>query len=1221
MVRFVKKSFCLFLVLGFHIDGLTQSDPFGFYNKNTTLPTSPEAALMERFGDIPISYYTGTADIFIPLYTIKEAGLEIPIVLRYHSSGIKVQDQASWVGLGWSLEPEGMIVQSVMGEEDRSDNLISSHEDGYNNLKERIFVSGTYSETYSKGREDWEGANLIESWSVAYNPLPDDDPYRTLTDLKQGKGQPDIYHYNFAGYSGKFYINPETGMIVMIDKKEDLSFSQEWSFPYEWEVTTMDGHIFHFSALEESSSYVVTENKGYTWKVTKIILNNGKEINFNYLDGHYTWPIYNETWTDNFNFGNNAYFRYSDITQHNTKTLSQIETPEAIIDFNLEDREDINMGSNDDVKRLKSIDIKLVASGDKIRSFNFSYSYFPYSSVGGSFANPIKEVYGKRLKLDAIQEVGYTSLGVPKFSKPPYSFEYDMRVILPLKTSFSQDFYGYYNGASNDKLIPDLTYFYDASAVNYGSNVEFPEPIKLSHRLGKGADRMPDTTKAIAGILKKIVYPTGGYTIFDYEPNSFSNFILPNKSFIEESSKHFRVEDTNVSSDQKSKQFTLRKTTRVKLSPYISNGLNSPPLQYNDLPPESAYIKFEKIKTINGIPIPSLVKQWDMSTVLNTEFAANGGKRWEEMLEIEYEPDVYYRITAAFPDELGPQNGLAKFGSVGCVVSYYDDSEIDKTSYQCGVRIRAVRNYSVENQLLSHKSIRYINEDGATSGLLMQPYSFLYKRHMWNTTKAGWEWITTDAEWYFMSSQSIIGGGNNHVGYSRVEEISLDKNGNPNGKKVYKYINQPYQYYHNLPSIENLENGFLQEEHILDSANSLLEKYVYRYKRLPLDASYFFGIKIYNKFTGAVDPWLIPTDFLIDGHRPLHKNGIQFYLLNSEWNVLDKKISRKYMDGIALETEERFYYNEKGQVIKQVFDDKQGNIAATHTTYPVDVTQDDTQERREQAVLLKSVSLHNNILNYRQLFNGKEISELKFFYRQEYGFLKAENIVQNKIQQSYDDQPFFTKAYFEKFGGNKSLRQFTENGITTSMLWNDTNSNVIAAVKNAAVDDIAYSGFENNEKGNWAYDVANIDTVYSHTGRQSYLLNNSIPISKPNLKINSTYIVSYWTDNTSSFIITGTIDTPMKGATIGDWTYYEHKITGQNDISINGLGHVDELRLYPLEAEMTTYTYHPLIGISSVTDANNTTSSYEYDDFGRLEAIRGQDGEVIKHLKYNYQIK
>lgn len=1220
MICFVKKSFCLFLILGFHIDGFAQPDPFGFYDKNTTLPTSPEAALMERFGDIPISYYTGTADISIPLYTIKEAGLEIPIVLRYHSSGIKVQDQASWVGLGWSLEPGGMIVQSVMGEEDRSDNLVASNEEGYFNLKGRT-VSGIYSTTNEIGQKKWIDA--IPSLHCVDPPTPHDDPYITLYNLEKGMGQPDIYHYNFAGYSGKFYINPETGKVVMIDKKEDIVFSQETNYP-SWEAITMDGHIFHFSDLEESSSYVVTENKGYTWKVTKIALNNGKEINFNYLDGHYTWPIYNETWTNNTYFGINAYFRYNDITQHNTKTLSRIETSEVVIEFNLEDRDDINMELGDDVKRLKSIDIKSVASGNDIKSFNFSYSYFPYSSVGGSFVSAIKEAYGKRLKLDAIQEVGYTKSGAAIISKPPYQFEYNTHTTLPLKTSFSQDFYGYYNGASNDKLIPDLTYFYNASKINHRfEGREFPEPQQLTYLVGIGANRIPDTTYATAGMLNKIIYPTGGRTEFDYEPHSFDNYFYPNKQTVAMSSKNFRVEDTNVASDKVSEDFTLNKTTKVRLSSYINNGLNDPPIQYNQLPHESAYIKFEKVKIHNGIPLPTLIKQWDLRSVLNGDFIENGGKRWEEeVFEVQYDPDptVYYRVSVAFPDDLGPQNHTNKLGAVGCIVNYVDDTEIGNVSYQGGVRIKSIRNYSENGKMLGNKSIRYLDEDGSTSGKLMSPLALHYSRRMWHTEFSAPDHYVNDLVYDFLSSEAST--ASNHIGYTRVEVISLDEENSFNGKHVYKYINESNQFMTNLPDITNLGNGTLEGEQIFDVNGNLLEETTYFYKNMLTEFMSFTGIKIYSNFTGSVDP-CAPAGSIMEGYceiYPQHKYNIMFYPIISQWNVLDKKTSKSYMDGIALETEEKFYYNQKGQVIKRVFDDKQGNLVATHTTYPIDVTGNDSQERREQAELLKSVNLHNNILNQRQLFNDKKTNELKLFYRRENGLLKAENIVQREIQQSHDAQQFFTKVYFERYGPNKSLRQFIEKGITTSMLWDDTNANLIAAVKNAAVDDIAYSSFENNERGNLTYNIVNINPVHGRIGQRSYLLNNSIPIGKSNLKTNKTYIVSYWTDN-APFLVAGTVNYAIKGVTIGGWTYYEHKVTGQDNISINGAGHIDELRIYPIEGEMTTYTHDPLLGMTSQTDPNGNTVFYEYDEFGRLEAIKDQDGNVMEHLKYNYHVK
>lgn len=58
---------------------------------------------MARFGDIPVSLYTGQPTIEIPLFEFTVDALRVPIKLMYHPSGLKVADQASWVGMGWSL--------------------------------------------------------------------------------------------------------------------------------------------------------------------------------------------------------------------------------------------------------------------------------------------------------------------------------------------------------------------------------------------------------------------------------------------------------------------------------------------------------------------------------------------------------------------------------------------------------------------------------------------------------------------------------------------------------------------------------------------------------------------------------------------------------------------------------------------------------------------------------------------------------------------------------------------------------------------------------------------------------------------------------------------------------------------------------------------------------------------------------------------------------------
>ena len=83
-----------------------------------TIPASPEIAGLMKFIECPVDHSTGIPDITIPIYTVRIGGISLPINLSYHASGIKVNDIASTVGLGWVLNSGGFITQQVIGEPD-----------------------------------------------------------------------------------------------------------------------------------------------------------------------------------------------------------------------------------------------------------------------------------------------------------------------------------------------------------------------------------------------------------------------------------------------------------------------------------------------------------------------------------------------------------------------------------------------------------------------------------------------------------------------------------------------------------------------------------------------------------------------------------------------------------------------------------------------------------------------------------------------------------------------------------------------------------------------------------------------------------------------------------------------------------------------------------------------------------------------------------------------
>ena len=66
------------------------------------IPSSPNMTEMSKFCYMPVSYYTGIPNISINLGTLYSGSISVPISVSYYAGGIKVDQVASNIGLGWS---------------------------------------------------------------------------------------------------------------------------------------------------------------------------------------------------------------------------------------------------------------------------------------------------------------------------------------------------------------------------------------------------------------------------------------------------------------------------------------------------------------------------------------------------------------------------------------------------------------------------------------------------------------------------------------------------------------------------------------------------------------------------------------------------------------------------------------------------------------------------------------------------------------------------------------------------------------------------------------------------------------------------------------------------------------------------------------------------------------------------------------------------------------
>ena len=56
----------------------------------------------------------------------------------------------------------------------------------------------------------------------------------------------------------------------------------------------------------------------------------------------------------------------------------------------------------------------------------------------------------------------------------------------------------------------------------------------------------------------------------------------------------------------------------------------------------------------------------------------------------------------------------------------------------------------------------------------------------------------------------------------------------------------------------------------------------------------------------------------------------------------------------------------------------------------------------------------------------------------------------------------------------------------------------------------------------------------------------------------------------------------------------------------------------PTGVMVSTYTFDPMVGMTSSTDPNGVTTYYEYDITGRLKFVKDSNGNVLKSYEYNY---
>lgn len=279
------------------------------------------------------------------------------------------------------------------------------------------------------------------------------------------------------------------------------------------------------------------------------------------------------------------------------------------------------------------------------------------------------------------------------------------------------------------------------------------------------------------------------------------------------------------------------------------------------------------------------------------------------------------------------------------------------------------------------------------------------------------------------------------------------------------------------------------------------------------------------------------------------------------------------------------------------------------------------------------------------LNNNLQTEKIKTVFKDWFSDGKVISPEKEEYQKATTD-PTITKITYNSYDTKGNVLQETaKDGIIKSYIWSYSKSYPVAEVVNADASQIYFGDFEKN---GWSSTSLIYDNTRFHTGRYSGKINNAGPGEKVaysdqwlNISIAATTKFKYsgWIYTTGP---SADISLLMKTATeTGSFTYIDSKTITQTNkwvyvegeynvpanitklsirIDNNSAGNVwfDDIRLHPSEAQMSTYTYDPLVGITSQTDINNRVTYYQYDGLGRLVVVRDEEGNLLKQLCYNY---
>ncbi|AWH86375.1 hypothetical protein HYN59_15220 [Flavobacterium album] len=1205
-LAFIANSFAFAQAVQDHED---------YFKKALYKAKTPEAWEFTDFsneGNVDIS--TGKFGITIPFTTIESDNFSLPIQLSYSTGGIKLGDNASEVGMGWNLVAGGSVTRILNG---TPDDVMVQYHDGieggryglYNLYTGKIapeiadtqysfprklnsLVTKYFRGSATVGYQDYYSANFPTPYAVDYmSVLPSDYLITSILQMQthttNAENKRDVFHvsvgdlnFNFIlklkdyyiehGYYGNTVLFQDSNgnllyeAIPLDDKdiKIDIIYGNIPDYWYEWSDFT--------STAERSKTIADIGIKGFT-------ITNKNGIIYHFENYTFTEPEYIKTFLDHGsgapNYQRTIEYVLQDVQINNwelTKITSLPNGDEIYFDY-----------------------IKQRVSEEKLvpRQHDGEYTGHPYNlrPQKPSYAIEKVDLGREKLYLDKIRTKNYSNLSTVKFN-----YNNDLRTDLENARSLSSLQLFDHNNLLIKEFDLEHQYYGASTSNNYETTRLYLKKI-VEKSIQSRSPIVYDSTKDIE------------YSFDYYSPGS-----LPGKNAV-------GFEDIYG--------YYLGNTVENTYPPfpklYVSLALEGDKISYYPLMNSDAFV-------FNGAerrPNQNTVYYGTLKSII---FPTKGS------LEVNYEANKFYNAYTTDLNVNGP----------GCRVKelkYYDESHNLAKMKRYGYT--TFNNTTISSGQLMHKpSFAFISNyaiDNAQDLAVEQTHTYytselgfnIFLKYTKSAEQLNFEGTTDTYDKLrklITTSTHTLGPQTDFFGreilYTNVTEENVSNIANTtNGKTKY------YNYYtDNRPEV-NVVSGPTDDPTYIPPGSKYVYKDFYQDQRpWCCDAYYTSDIQGYTKVKyGYIekkgkDIYPFPARNYFGNHEALkigktykieyldnnnnklqEKNYTYTLLRNSTYKTLNFDLG--YLDTFYYSTSQGpnlrlEYFNDSGSPLLQ------GNAGLYF--YAIDELY-----TNQKLVLEKEEVINYSVNSNLNTSTEYEYNE-KFLTSKTKGTNSLGDLTENRFYYPFnlyndESQPTVITQMQELNRISDVLKQESYvNGILTNSILKTFRLNGLFLL------DKVYTrkGTEYNGADANPYDIYSSFDKYDSRGNiWQYTLRDGTPVNLiwgykqqyPIAKIENCNCSSIPDEIISNLDLLSRYDN-------------DNCFTGNcNEQELRDA--LNALRAALPEAMVTTYTYDPMIGMTSITDPKGYTTYYEYDAFGRLAAVRDKDGNLISENEYNFR--